>query len=434
MSHIRHKDSALAEFHRTLAEKNHWNLSQFVEKIQQEALKAQDGIVDFKPFRVGQDYVVAMLYGRKPLSRRLLTAVAAALEITREDYIRQKDAFFSSQKAAAKKSVLPIDFWPHFAWRSPKTAPRQIAARLYGLSKTGLRSTFSVTPGKWEPPAGFSNYGLLRDQAWQEFAKGFVRMKKEPPNPKPIWHVGKIKSLKDSSVELEVCQADYRDILVTGSYQGLEHSIRTDFNVKCTVKQWLASHWKPGDLTEPVLPGARQLVVNLMVITNDGFAVLSRQGADNPDSSGSWVTSTSTVVNPKKDSDSKQLPDLMRAASRGCKEEMGLNTDCATVRWLSVAAGLKYGSITFFGMLQSNWSRQEITESVARNVGKAKRDPTFVCEVVEVDFLKISSEAIAQRLKSCDYRPYLELGLALLLWYGGQAEFLDGVNSQTVLT
>lgn len=430
MARIRHKDSLLAEFHRTLAEKKHWNLGQFIEKIQQEALKAQDGTADSKPFRVGQDYLTAMLYGRKPVSRRLLVAIAAALEITREDYIRQKSVFFSSQKAATKKFILPIDYWPHFIWRSPKTAPRQIAARLYGLSKTGLRPAFSVKPGKWEPPAGFSDYGILRDQAWQDFTKGFVRMKKEPPNPKPIWHVGKIKSLKNSSVELEVCQADYRDILVTGSYQGLEHSIRADFNVKCTVKQWLAAHWKAGDLAEPVLPGARQLVVNLMVMTNDGFAVLSRQGMDNPDSSGSWVTSTSTVVNPKTDSDNRQMPDLMRAASRGCKEEMGLNTDCATVRWLTVAAGLKYGSITFFGIFQSNWSRQEITESVARNVEKAKHDPTFVCEVVEVDFLKISVEAIAQRLKSCDYRTYLELGLALLLWRDGKAEFPDGVNNQ----
>jgi len=379
------------------------------------------------PFRIGQDYVVAMLYGRKRMSRRVAAATAAALEIAVADYTSQKEAFLSSQAATVKSRVLPIDYWPHLTWCSAGMATRQIAARLYGLSKTGLRPTFSAMPGKWQPPPGFSGYALLRIQAWQEYGKSFSRMKKEPPNPKPIWHVDRIQSIRDSSIKLEVCQADYADILVTGSYQGLEHPIETDFNFKSTVKQWLATYWKVGDMTEPVLPGSRHLVVNLMILTNDGFAVLSRQGTDNLDSSGSWVTSTSTVVNPKTDSDNRQMPDLTRAASRGCKEEMGMETDCEAVKWLTVAAGLKYGSITFFGVLESNWSRQEIIESVAQNIQKAKKDPMRVCEVIEVDFLKISPSAVIQRLKSCDYRPYLELGLALLLWRNGEATFLDGV-------
>ena len=105
-----------------------------------------------------------------------------------------------------------------------------------------------------------------------------------------------------------------------------------------------------------------------------------------------------------------------------------MEADCAAVQWLTVAAGLKYGSITVFGLLESAWTRKEIEAAVAKNVKKIKLNPALVCEVVDVDFLELSAEKVARRLRSCDYRPYLELGLALLLWRSGQAEIIAGVN------
>jgi hypothetical protein len=414
------KDSPLARFHKDLAGKKKWDLDRLVEEMRKIAVKAQK--------LAGAAYVKAMLHGGRPMPHWWQVAAANALEIALEDYQRQREIAISQRLIIrASELVLPIDYWPHLTWRSKFTAPVKIAARLYGLAKEGITATFCVIPEQWQPPAGFSGYTKLRDDAWQEFAANFVRMKKEPPNPKPIWHVRRLTSKRNSVVELEVSQADYRDILVTGNYQGLNHQIEIGSGQKCTVREWLASHWNPGDSSKPVLPGARQLVVNLMVVTRDGFAVLSRQGQDNPDSAGSWCTSTSTVMNPKTDSDSRQIPDLAQAASRGCKEELGMETDGTSVRWLTVAAGLKDGSITLFGVLESSWSKEEILKSVGRNVAKARRNRALVCEVVDVEFLRVTDEKIANRLKSHDYRPYLELGLALLLWQKGKAEFTEGV-------
>jgi len=422
------KDSLLARLHKDLAGKKGWDLDRLAEEMQKEAVKAQGDAGKSQPLRVGTAYVKAMLHGGRQMPDRWQVAAANALGMSLVDY-QQLRKITISQKPTIRVSalVLPIDYWPHLRWRSKFTAPRKIAARLYGLSKDGSKPVFSVIPEQWQRPAGFSGYTKLRDDAWQEFAANFVRMKKEPPNPKPIWHVRRLTSKGNSVVELEVLQADYRDILVTGDYQGLNHQVEIGQGQKCTVREWLASYWNPGDSSEPVLPGARQLVVNLMVVTRDGFAVLSRQGQDNPESADSWCTSTSTVMNPKIDSDSRQIPDLARAASRGCKEELGMETDGTSVRWLTVAAGLKYGSFTLFGVLESSWSKEEILKSVCRNVVKARRNRALVCEVVGVEFLRVTDEEIANRLKSHDYRPYLELGLALLLWQKGEAEFIEGI-------
>lgn len=422
-----YKNSALARFHKDLASKRQWGIDQLAEAIQVVAFEAQKVAGEEHPQRAGDDYVKAMLYGRRAMPHTWRVATATALRMEFAEY-EQKRALIDSQRPISTGTqVLPIDFWPHLTWHSNVISDRKIAARLYVLERNGFTPAFSVVPGQWQAPSGFSNYPTLRNEAWQEFAGNFVRMKKEPPNPKPVWHVNRLILGQRSEIKLEVMQSDYRDILVTGSYQGLNHQIEIDSGQKCTVRDWLASHWKPGDSSEPVLPGARHLVVNLMVLTNDGFAVLSRQGPDNPDSTGDWCTSTGTVVNPKRDTDSRQVPDLFRAASRGCKEELGMETDAISVRWLSVAAGLKYGSITVFGVLESPWSRQQIQKSVALNVSKAKRNSTRVCEVVEVEFLEVTEKAIANRLKTHDYRPYLELGLALLLWERESAQFIKGV-------
>jgi hypothetical protein len=42
-------------------------------------------------------------------------------------------------------------------------------------------------------------------------------------------------------------------------------------------------------------------------------------------------------------------------------------------------------------------------------------------EVVGLDFLPLNSEAVAARLAILNYRPYMELGLALALWSRGEA-------------
>ena len=423
-----HKNSPLARFHEDLADKKRWNLHQLAKAIHAAAFEAEKAAGKTQAPQSGPDYVMAMLYGTRSMPHRWRVAIARVLEIALTDYDRQRALIVSTSVSSTVKLIYPIDCWPHFSWNSTFPQPRKIATRLYGLSKGGITPFFSVVAGKWQPPVGVADYANLRDEAWQELVSNYSRMKKEPPNPKVAWHVQKIAAADNSTVSLEIMQTDYRDIMVTATQQGLEHAVQTSTGAS-TVRQCLAASWKAGNPSEPVLPGSRHMVVNLMVVTKDGYIVLSRQGPDSPESAGSWATSVSSIVNPKSDCDSGGMPDLSRAASRGCKEELNMVTDGTTVRWLTMAVGLKFGSHTFFGLLESPWSKEEIESAVARNVEHAKRSATHVCQVVEVDFLELSQKAVAQRLRSHDYRPYLELGLALLLWRKGEAEITDGVQT-----
>jgi len=404
-------------------------MDQLADAMQVAALEGQRSKGKENVHRATDDYVKDMLYGRRAMPHRWKIAAASALDISFADYEQQALSVKHGMDLVTNEDgILPINFWPHVEWRSQFTPPRKIAARLYGASKTGLLPLFTVIPGQWQPPTGFTGYANLRNAAWHELVENYSRMKKEPPNPKAAWHVRRIVETQASSIALEIMQADYRDILVTATQQGLQHAIDTSSGNERTVRQWLAASWQAGDSSEPVLPGSRHLVVNLMVLTKDGSVVVSRQGPDSPESAGSWATSVSTVVNPKTDCNSSDKPDLARAASRGCKEELNVETDGVSVRWLALAAGLKLGSHTFFGLLESPWSQEEIRKAVAQNVERAKSDSTRVCQVVEVDFLKLTSEAVGRRLKTNDYRPYLELGLALLLWRNGEAEIVDGIQ------
>ena len=430
-----HKNSVFSEFHRKLAAERGWNLDQLAEAVRNAEFKAQVGDGKGPAREVGRYYVTALLSGRKPMPYRWKVAVAIALNVDVSEYLKRYDALVgpaAAQRTISAELVLPINAWPHFSWELGSQPSREIAVRLYGLSKTGLQLKFSVLDGQWEPPGGFPGYAELRRQAWDDFAAFFTRMKKESPVPKSVWHVRRILQRGSSEIELEIQHADYQDILVTGTPQGLEHLITIESNKKLSVREWLASHWNPGNPAEPVLPGAHHLVVNLMVLTIDGCIVLSRQGPDNPDSSGSWCPSVSTVMNLKTDVNSRQMPNLARAASRGCKEELGMETDGTNVQWLAVAAGLKFGSFTVFGLLESSWSRAEIEEAVARNTEKARMNPALVCEVVEVDFIEASTREVTRRLKVCDYRPYLELGVALVLWAKDKAQITDGMNDAYV--
>jgi hypothetical protein len=426
----KYANSLMARFHKKLAAKKQWNIDQLAEAMQQCAYKAQASKGEKNARRATDDYVIDMLYGRRAMPHRWQIAAANVLEMTFSDYEQQMPkALQENFSAPTKEEILPINFWPHFEWRSEFTQPRKIAARLYGLSKNGITPSFSIIPGQWQPPVGFSDYANLRNEAWQELVSNYSRMKKEPPNPKSAWHVRNIAAADNSTIALEIIQADYRDIMVTATQQGLEHAVQTSLGTKCTVRQWLAASWEAGNPSEPVLPSSRHLVVNLMIVTKGGSVVLSRQGPDSPESAGSWATSVSTVVNPKTDCDSSVMPDLARAASRGCKEELNMETDGTSVRWLTLAAGFKFGSHTFFGLLETPWSKREIQTAVAQNIERAKRYSTRVCQVVEVDFLELSPKAVAQRLRSHDYRPYLELGLALLLWRNGDAEITEGIQT-----
>lgn len=422
------QNSPIARFHLRMAGAKRLTIDQLAEGMQQSAFAAQKAVVaDKTPLRVSMDYIKALLYGRRPMPHQWQVALASVLNLTLADYERQRaEALQEPSVAAQKSSILPIEHWPHFQWVSKFTSPREIAALLFGLSKTGITPKFLIRPGQWQAPSGFSGYNELRNNAWQEFSRNYSRMKKEPPIPKPIWHVAGFHSVEEAVVCLELQQSDFRDVLVAGNYQGLNFNIVTDANKKCRVEEWLSSYWQPGDLSQPVLPGARQLVVNLMVISKDGRAVLSRQGADNPDSAGSWCPSVSVVVNPKLDCDHLMNVDLLRAVSRGCKEEIGLDTDGGSAQWLTIAAGLKYGSITLYGVLESNVSCREIEGAVLRNVKRLQKDPTHLCQVTSVEFLELSPKSVGARLKICNYRPYLELGLALLLWKQGDATILGG--------
>lgn len=422
------KNSSLARFHLRMAAAKHLTIDQLAEAIQRTALAAQESVVANKTsLAVSPDYIKAMLYGGRPMPNRWQLATATVLGLPLTDYERRRAEETQQQAHVPHKSgVRPIEYWPHFTWASKSSPPRKIATLLYGLSDCSIAPEFQIRAGQWQAPPGFSGYDELRNAAWQEFSKNFLRMKKEPPIPKPIWHVAQIDSTNESPVRLHLQQADFRDILVSGNYQGLNFNILTDTNRKCTVREWLSSNWEPGDPTHPVLPGASQLVVNLMVIAKDGRAVLSRQGPDNPDSASCWCPSVSVVVNPKIDCDNLQRVDVARAVSRGCKEELGLETDGKFVDWLTVAVGLKYGSFALLGILESDLPCCEIEESVFSNVKRLQRDPTHICQVTSVEFIKVSVESVNSRLKISNYRAYMELGLALLLWRRGEAHILDG--------
>jgi hypothetical protein len=428
---VKPQNSPIANFHKRLAARKPWTLDQLAEAIQERALSAQGSVgAEKKPSMVSHEYVKSMLYGRRQMPHRWRIATATALGFTLEEYEQQRaSAVHAAGSITRVADALPIHSWPHFAWKSRASKVRRIAALLYGLSTERLALEFSVVGGQWRPPAGFLGYDQMRNEAWQEFSRNFVRMKKEPPIPKPIWHVQRVQARRQSLVKLDLLQADFRDVLITGNYQGLNLRILTDAGVHCRVEEWLASHWKAADLSQPVLPGARQLVVNIMVITKEGTAVLSKQGPDNPEASTTWCPSVSTVLNPKIDSNNFMLPDLSRAASRGCREELGIETDGQAINWLTVAAGLKYGSITVFGVLETDKSQHDIASSVESNLNRMRKDPTHVCQVTATEFLKISAKEVLKRLKVCDYRPYLELGLSLLLWKKGEATVISAYPS-----
>lgn len=426
MQRKNHNNSRVAHLHEELAASRKWSLDDLAQRIVKSITTSQKRRSGSGGIR--HDYVKAALYGRKKLSKPLESTIATLLEISPNEYRRRYAEAKSANVTVTANTVLPLAYWPHLAWKTQDTPVRYIATRLYGLSKNGVHLEFDVTPGHWKPPVGCSRYEEYREKLWHEVLTYYARMKKEPVNPKPVWHVARIVKNVDEGVKLALLQTDYRDVALTGSLQGLNREIVLDSGDKCAVQEWLAANWKPGDETEPVLPGARQLVVNLMVLTVDGRAVLSRQGADNLESANSWVTSVSVMVDPKIDSDNLQTPDISRAASRGCKEELGIDIDHTRIRWITVAAGLKYSSFTVFGVVETNLSVDAITESVKGIVARARSNPSIPCQVIDVSFLEISVESVMQRLATCDYRPYFELGLALLLWLKGQAEFVEYPN------
>lgn len=417
-----------------MAGSKQWTIDQLADSIRRHALTVQGDIAGKKaPVAVSLEYIKAMLYGTKRMPHHWRVAAANVLGVSLNEYEnRIKNPIRQPASALGKNKIKPIDFWPHLKWTTKDMPDRSIAALLYGLSKSGIEPDFIINPGQWESPGGFSGYDEMRNTAWQEFSKNFLRMKKEPPIPKPVWHVDEINLTGDSEICLKLQQADFRDVLLTGNYQGLNFNIVTDDNQKRRIEDWLTLNWTPGQTTRPVLPGASQLVVNVMVLTKKrGRTILSRQGPDNPDSAGCWCPSVSIVVNPKIDCDHQMQVDLARAVSRGCKEELGLQTDGKGVVWLALAAGLKYGSITLFGVLESEASDGEIQKNVRLNVKQMERDSTHICQVTDVEFIDITGKEIIKRLSVHNYRAYTELGLALLLWRQNEARFLAGIIEPT---
>ena len=375
------------------------------------------------PAKKSAEYVTRMLKGQRAVSPRWRVWIDAELDHPPESSAAVLgDRTTSGQPAetTAPPSIHPADFWPHMEWFTPATGTRRVAAKLYGLTKGGLEVTFDSRPGHWNPPAGFSGYSQLKNHLWEEFTHNFTRMHKEPPNPEALWHVAAVRKEAPAKLFLLLRPMDYRDVLVTSSLQGLGTNITLDNGAKATVEEWLTRAWKPGDPGQPVIPCARQLVVNLMVLTREGEAVLAQQGPDNPASSGAFTTSVSTLVLPLMDSGNRRLPSLDKAAARGLHRELGLTGREGAVQWLCLAAGLKLGSFTFFGVVQTQLGRSEI-EAAFQRTRSEYVSRRLAHEVVGLDFLPLNSEAVAARLAILNYRPYMELGLALALWSRGEA-------------
>jgi hypothetical protein len=403
-----------------------WSFQALVARLQKIA--ADENALYSKPGKPTGDYIGRVLRGKRPASEHWRLLIARAFNLNLDDFKKRCEVGIPRNNGKVHNSqlnavVLPINYWPHLRWRSSESPERKIAVRLYGLSRSGLRTTLTTKARAWKYPGNFDGYEQLRQTAWHLFTANFQRMKKEPPNPEPLWHVDSVNMLDDSSVALELSLSDSRDVVITNSFQGLSHQIRLSDSRETSVQQWLAENWTPGDASQPVIPCARQLVTNILVLTKDNEVVMGLQGADNPDSSNCWTTGVSRLVYPKTDTDSDGQLDLEKSASSGCIRELGISLRGRKVKWVTLAAGLKFGSFTFFGVVETDYNRDQIRKMFEKNRQSHLRSG-LAHEVVDIEFVKIDPRIVAERLALENYRPYYELGLALLLWLQGKAELL----------
>lgn len=411
-------------FIEALRKEKSWTFSGLVVELQKIA-KADIAKRSLAAEAPTSEYITRVLRGQRAANENWRLWIASVFGLTLDQFTQRRSLIGKLKSGGnlpfSKPAVLPINYWPHMKWSSAVTSERQIAAKIYGLSKHGLKALFNRVPGEWKTPDGFDGYPQLRQLAWEQFTANFQRMKKEPPNPEPLWHVSRLHMADESTVAMDLQLTDYQDVLITGSLQGLNKAIRVEDGRTITVQEWLAEQWKAGDVSQPIIPCARQLVVNILVLTKDREVVIGLQGPDNPDSNGSWVTGVSRLVYPKTDSDSYGIPSLEKAASGGCIRELGIPISGKQVKWVALAAGLKLGSFAFFGVVETEYDRDQVLKMFQEN-RRTYVKHNLGHEVIDIDFVKIEANAVAERLKTENFRPYMELGLALLLWLNGKAE------------
>ena len=291
-------------FIEALRKERQWTFQGLIVELQKivEADMAKRSLAGRPPT---SEYITRVLRGQRAANENWRLWIASVFGLKLAQFTQRFNLFIGKSKTNGthlppKPVVLPINYWPHMKWRSSATPERQIAAKLYGLSKSGLKATFKRVPGEWKAPAGFDGYPTLRQIAWEQFTTNYKRMEKEPPNPELLWHVSKLDMIDASTVAIDLLLTGYQDVLITSSLKGLNTAVQVADGRTVTIQEWLAGHWKPGDNSQPIIPCSRQLVVNLLVLTKDKEVIMGLQGPDNPDGSNSWATGVSRLVYPNR--------------------------------------------------------------------------------------------------------------------------------------
>lgn len=143
-----------------------------------------------------------------------------------------------------------------------------------------------------------------------------------------------------------------------------------DFRARYIPEAW--------DWSSPITGFSCSMGVDMVVISSDGYALLTQRGQNQSVHQGWFNSSVSEAVSPLLDrSTTGQVPDLYRCASRGCAEELGLqeSTDFSPsdILFLSFTVDTQYALYGLRGMVKVKKSAEEILRNWHAGV-KDKRE------------------------------------------------------------
>lgn len=121
----------------------------------------------------------------------------------------------------------------------------------------------------------------------------------------------------------------------------------------------------PDDWSTPVIGMSCSMGVDLVVVSSDGYTLLTQRGQHQSVHQNTFHASVSEAVSPAFDrSTNGQAPDLYRCASRGLAEELGLqeSIDFSTsdILFLSFSVDTRYALYALRGMVKVKRSTEEI--------------------------------------------------------------------------
>jgi transcriptional regulator with XRE-family HTH domain len=147
-------------------------------------------------------------------------------------------------------------------------------------------------------------------------------------------------------------------------------------------KKYLPENW---DWSNPITGFSCSMGVDMMVISSDGYALLTQRGPHQSVHQGMFNCSVSEAVSPSLDRrTTSQAPDLYHCASRGFAEELGLyeavDFSLSDILFLSFTVDTHYALYGLRGMVKVNKSAEEILRNWYAGV-KDKRENSKIFAV-----------------------------------------------------